>query len=194
MQDAAPPKPPKLKPERIAQMVGSLFGPAFRPADDDESPIGPWGPVIRELFAGRIFEAEPAQGAGLAFARFGIAMLNPQPLPPRIGYVIALGQAAVIRAELIGEIADRGGRETGGGRYLLALVDDWCGTPPGKIPWPRPYPRPEWARGTLGALDHLILAEVLERAAGFGGAADLADSFRAGRKRLVEAASATLAR
>jgi hypothetical protein len=188
----------KIDPKKIAALVGGMLGSGYRPSDDDPPPIGPWGPVMRlavalahpSLFGPR---PEPWRGAAAGYANGDVVALNPQPLPPRALAVIALGRAAILRAELLGEAAAFAGHAGGAERYMLDLIDDWCGTPPRKFPWPRPGPRPDWAREALGALDHLILASVIDEAiGGFGGG--FAEGLGMARNRLVDAAAAGLAR
>lgn len=188
----------KIRPDRIVQMIAAFAGGGFRPSDDDDRPVGPWGPVIRSVFdAAPTFSHEVGHLAG-AFGRFGLAALNPQPLPPRFAYVAALGHAAVLRAELIGELSaelgDRAGsaQTRGASRYLSDLLDDWCGTPPRPFPWPWPGPRPEWAREALGAIDHVILASAFQRAAAAGIGGELGNAVKAAHRRLAETATEAL--
>lgn len=177
--------------DRIAEMVSLMLGGAFRPSDDDPLPPGPWGPVVRGLFfgtglAGQHFgHAYAGQFAG----RHGdFAALNPQPLPPRALYVVALGRAAISRAELISEASSHAGGTGIAGRYIMDLIDDWCGTPPRRIPWPKPEPHPEWAQTSLGALDHLIFASVLEQALATGIGGEFAEGLEVGRRQLIDTA------
>jgi hypothetical protein len=113
--------------------------------------------------------------------------LNPQPLPPRVAIVAALGQAAVARAELIGEAALAAGREGAGGAYLVGLIDDWCGTPPRPFPWPWPGPRPEWALDVVGPCDHAVMAGVMDAALRSGVGEDLGHGLDRARERLIAA-------
>ncbi|MFB7471737.1 hypothetical protein [Kitasatospora sp. NPDC056184] len=75
------------------------------------------------------------------------AGLNPQPLPP----VAAALRLSVART--VGAVANAAitARVSGGdARQILAEVgDDWCGTPHGRVPWPRHWPLPWPPTGPL---------------------------------------------
>src|SRR5579864_1454640 len=78
--------------------------------------------------------------------------LNPQPLPPRgpqpdpwrnaaVRYIATL----VNMQELAQAIANPQARQelaAGAERSIQAFLDDFCGTPPRRIPWPWPGPPP----------------------------------------------------
>jgi hypothetical protein len=65
--------------------------------------------------------------------------LNPQPLPPR--EVLRLATVQTARAVADAAIAARfAGRDPG--EVLDQISEDWCATPPGRIPWPRQWPHP----------------------------------------------------
>ncbi|MFE6867038.1 hypothetical protein ACFVFS_10795 [Kitasatospora sp. NPDC057692] len=70
--------------------------------------------------------------------------LNPQPLPP-VAAVLRLAVArtvgAVANAAITARVSDGDAR-----RILTEAGDDWCGTPHGRIPWPRHWPLP-WPPG-----------------------------------------------
>jgi hypothetical protein len=99
--------------------------------------------------------------------------LNPQPLPPRERFIIALGEALVARAEQLAEVAgafDSGEPNRSEERgiiivsgYVNRLVDDWCGT--GYRPrWPFPGPPPWWFARAVSARDTLALGAILNDA------------------------------
>lgn len=98
-----------------------------------------------------------------------LVALNPQPLPPRERFILALGEAVVARAEQLAEatsaIGDQG-EERGiiiVGGYVGRLVDDWCGT--GYRPrWPFPGPPPWWFQQEVSARDILTLGASLHQA------------------------------
>src|SRR3954447_20121023 len=66
--------------------------------------------------------------------RFDQVELNPQPLPPREVVRLATVEAAraVADAAIAARLAGRDAREV-----LDQVAEDWCGTPTGRIPWPR---------------------------------------------------------
>ncbi|MER5351427.1 hypothetical protein ABT093_13975 [Kitasatospora sp. NPDC002551] len=76
-----------------------------------------------------------------------VARLNPQPLPP------AAAELRLAVAGTVGAVANAAitARVSGGdARQILAEVgDDWCGTPHGRIPWPRHWPLPWPPTGPL---------------------------------------------
>jgi hypothetical protein len=187
----------KVAPHQVVEMIGSMLESRARPGDDAPTPPGPWDPLIRGIFAhASVFGPQPEPWRLAAVCgvlhRGDFAALNPQPLPPRALAVATLGRALLARAELIGEAAAHSGNSGAAARYVTDLIDDWCGTPPRKLPWPWPGPRPQWAEAELGALDHLILASVLEAGLGTGIGGEFAEGVSAGQQHLVETAMETL--
>ncbi|MDQ5823288.1 MAG: hypothetical protein M3441_03640 [Chloroflexota bacterium] len=80
---------------------------------------------------------------------WSIAMLNPQPLPPRVAYALTLASAHIqevltldkMGALLGGEAADRAGRQA---VSHVVELDELCPRwPPSPRFW-RPWPRPNW--------------------------------------------------
>ncbi|MFE7560404.1 hypothetical protein [Kitasatospora sp. NPDC057500] len=70
----------------------------------------------------------------------GAAGLNPQPLPP-VAAALRLSVARTVTAVANAAITAR--VSGGDARQILAEAgDDWCGTPHGRIPWPRHWPLP----------------------------------------------------
>jgi hypothetical protein len=120
--------------------------------------------------------------------------LNPQPLPPheltRLETVAAA--RAVAGAVIAAQFAGRDARE-----LLREVGDDWCGTGPGVIPWPRHWPHP-WPPGEpypiTGEIDLIAQAVQAQASAVFGAYAAaiaderLAESFGELADRLEEAA------
>ncbi|MFE2104502.1 hypothetical protein ACFXAF_01310 [Kitasatospora sp. NPDC059463] len=85
--------------------------------------------------------AARAEGGGEA------AGLNPQPLPP-VAAALRLSVARTVTAVANAAITAR--VSGGDARKVLAEVgDDWCGTPHGRIPWPRHWPLPWPPTGPL---------------------------------------------
>jgi len=80
----------------------------------------------------------------LATRRFGDEVfLNPQPLPPREQALLETVATARAVAEAV-IAAQFAGRDAG--EMLQEVADDWCGTQPKVIPWPKQWPHP-WPPG-----------------------------------------------
>lgn len=96
--------------------------------------------------------------------------LNPQPLPPRYAFLIAVAQAVIHRAELFQEMADltpHDGSQQGiiiVSGYSDRFTDDWCGTG-WRLRYPVPGPRPDWFPEQLDGLDLLVLATQFDQGA-----------------------------
>jgi len=96
--------------------------------------IVPMGPRYYESIA----ELSPAS----------MVELNPQPIPP--GHQLQLAAArAAHEIGLAAIAAEAAGEEEGAAGIVSRAVDDWCGTPAGRIPipWPRHWPLPLPAGG-----------------------------------------------
>jgi hypothetical protein len=208
------PKKVTVQPKQLVAVAAGMLGLGGMPNPDDPMPSGPWDPVIRAVLGATpypwrvtgLLDPEPspwqAGVAGLAGAVFGpdptpwklgaaaLARvgLNPQPLPPRVAMVATLAEAAIARAELLGDMA-QGERRQGAGAYVMMLIDDWCGTPPRKFPWPWPGPRPHWAEEVIGPVDHLVMAAVFEAVLKGPVGEDLGRGMRGGMDRLLESAA-----
>lgn len=130
-------------------LAAQVFG--ILPAEDDPVPIGPWGPILRDL--------PRVRGSGLALGPVPnpwiLLALNPQPLPP---LPALMARALLDRAETLADIGKALGAEAIAQDYVAALIDDLC-PPPRRIPIPRPPkgegdppPRPEEIEITAGDL------------------------------------------
>ena len=146
-----------LGPEIPWRTPGSVFGP--RPE--------PWQVALASILT-RHPEAFDALGGG---HRFGEEVaLNPQPLPPRFAFLLAVAQAVISRAELLQEVADatqRGGEQQGiiiVGGYTSRFSDDWCGNG-FRLKYPFPGPRPRWFTSELNGIDLIVVAAQFEQAA-----------------------------
>ena len=113
----------------------------YLPNPDDPGPVGPWGPVIRWLDSG---DAQPAAPTA-ARVVFGPRPepWGPGPIPWRWA---ALAQATISahleRLEMAGIIIVSGDTERAArasSESLTQFVDEICGTPPYKGPFPRPW-------------------------------------------------------
>jgi hypothetical protein len=152
-----------------ARFVEQLYG--VRPADDTPTPPGPWWPIIRTIVNER-FEMltgprpEPWQNGqrALLWARWSLAALNPQPLPPLPAMLI---EALVSRAELLADIGQAIDKPGMGSDFIRAMVEDLC-PPPRKIPIPpRPYEL------VISAADLVFLGAGLREAAAWTAHAEL---------------------
>jgi hypothetical protein len=95
-----------------------------------EEIVHPHLPLVRGILTDRVGRVDQVE-------------LNPQPLPPREVVRVATVEAAraVAEAAIAAQLAGRDAREV-----LDPVADDWCGTSPGSIPWPRHWPHP-WPPG-----------------------------------------------
>ncbi|MDQ1717981.1 MAG: hypothetical protein QOE89_1934 [Pseudonocardiales bacterium] len=133
-----------------------------------------------------------SEGAG---AGKQAAELNPQPLPPRAEVLVA----AAGLAQQLAQFALFAQAQNGNGAELLVReIDDWCGTRPRPIPWPKnwplpwppiPEPDPEphpWLTAEVFTVAALTLASVGARL----GAGQLRDGFDKSVDQLLDAALA----
>ena len=146
----------------VQEMIGGGRG---RDDDDHPLPPGPWDPVVRSALDRTSVDAI---GGGRSYG--DTVALNPQPLPPRYRFLVAVTQSVVSRAELLQEVAaatsregDRQGSNMVGG-YTSRFCDDWCGTG-FKLRYPSPGPRPHWFSRELSGLDLLVVAAQFNQAA-----------------------------
>jgi hypothetical protein len=163
---------PRPEPWR---MRGSIFGPSPEP----------WRLVLESILA-RHPEIYDAIGGG---HRFGEEVeLNPQPLPPRYAFLVAVAQTVVRRAELMQEIADsaeqRGIIIVGG--YTSRFCDDWCGNG-FRLDYPFPGPRPNWFPHELDGIDLVVIATQFEQAAKEAFSPNLRQHLANASARFVEA-------
>lgn len=138
----------KLSRSKLFILVSELINSksAFIPNPEDPNPPDPpwpWRHILNRALD-RVQFTNPGS----------LAALNPQPLPPRLHFSMALAQEVVERAAMMQEMADslienaeqRGIIIVGG--YLNKFVDEICPTPPiitfpkRKWPWP-PDPDPD---------------------------------------------------
>jgi hypothetical protein len=229
------PSLPKSKREPLLRVVHDLLGSPDRP--DDSASVarrppapGRWDAVVRsavrQLYAaGPSPEPWKAQAGGpgpqpwqpwraYVGARHGDAWLNPQPMPPRYAFLLAISDVFLNRVELIHEAAtvlqDADQRSIASLEAHVALfVSDLCGTewklanpfsptppfpggwPPG-VPTPPQPPWPRWST-ELDGLDQLVLALPFERAAQRAFHRDMARILADAAGRLVETGLTRLA-
>lgn len=163
----------------LSQTKASVFGPQ----------PDPWKVAFASIFASRpeIFDVVSG-GHG-----FGEEVsLNPQPLPPRFAFLVAVAQMVISRAELLQEIADAAQREgekqgiiiVGG--YTRRFSDDWCGNG-FRLKWPFPGLRPHWFVKELDGIDLVVMATQFEQAAKDAFSQELRQSLRDASAKFVEA-------
>ena len=181
--------------------------------EDDEHPLppGPWDPLIRSALERiAVFSPSPEPwkvvfastlarhpeifdvlgGGGQSFGEE--VALNPQPLPPRFAFLVALAQAVISRAELLQEMADawpREGEQQGiiiVGGYIARFIDE-CGTDR-LLKWRGPGRPPRWwfANG-LDGIDLVVMATQFEQAAKETFSSDLRQTFEDASAKLAEA-------
>lgn len=118
--------------------------------------------------------------------------LNPQPLPPRVHFMVSVAQTVVGRGELLQELAtatanlgERQGIIIVGG-YVSKFCEEWCGSE-FRLRWPFPWPRPKWFTQELSAIDLVVLATQFEKSAKEAFGSDLRQNLAAAAAKLAEA-------
>lgn len=154
----------------------SVFGPKPEP----------WKVVFQSILA-RHPEMFGVIGGGHSFGEE--VALNPQPLPPRFVFLVAVAQAVISRAELLQEIADATKGEQQGiiivGGYISRFSDDWCGNG-FRLKWPFPGPRPHWFTNELDGIDLVVMATQFEQAAKEAFSPDLRQNLADASAKFVE--------
>lgn len=136
--------------------IESVFGPHPEPWKIAFGSLVARFPAIWDLIGGG-----PNLGAEVA--------LNPQPLPPRFAFLVAVARTVISRAELLQEIADatrREGEQQGiiiVSGYLARFVDDICGND-FRFRWPLRWPRPNWFAKEVGGIDLVVIATQFDQA------------------------------
>jgi hypothetical protein len=165
---------------RVALERTNVFGPHPEPWRVFGHPV-PWRPMESvfgplpdawKIAFASILARHPAIwdaiGGGHGFS--DEVALNPQPLPPRFAFLVALAQTVLRRAELIHEIADamrREGEQQGiiiVSGYITRFVDDICGND-FRFKWPFPWPRPNWLAKEVSGIDLVVMATQFDQAA-----------------------------
>jgi len=123
--------------------------------------------------------------------------LNPQPLPPRVAFLVSVAQTVIARAELLQEIAGaavREGEQQGiiiVGGYINRFCDDVCGNG-FRLPWRFPGPRPHWYHHELQGIDLVVLAAQFEQGAREAYSPELSRNLSHASARLAEAGLARM--
>jgi hypothetical protein len=154
---------PRLKvAAAVTEFIKDYY--AFKPNPEDPDPTPwPWRHIINKV----------KERVGGRFNSWASVALNPQPLPPKAAFAIALAEEVIERGAMMQQLAD-GFMETGErrgiivvGGYFQRFVDDLCPERP-KIkppkfwgPWPpEPDPDPRWQ-----GLDLAIIATIFQNEA-----------------------------
>lgn len=161
----------------------------FIPNDEDPNPPPyPWRSIINAALK-RVQSSMDANSN--PFSRIA---LNPQPLPPRLQFSIAVAQEVVERAAMMHEINDgvnADGEQRGiiiVGGYISKFVDEICPEPPiikfpkrhGPFP-PDPDPHPEWTGLELAVIGTHFLNE-----AGVADNKDIQNIFNSAGEKLLQ--------
>lgn len=197
--------------EKLASLVGQVFGGQDFPNPDDPPSPGPWDPYIHRALAGlrdklerqRLFPHEEAWRTLLTLGVFkgreeifdaliphSLAELNPQPLPPRARLLVDITRQIVDRALLIQETADAL-NQTGEQQSIIIVsgkvnkfideIDELCP----RIP--RRFPKPKGGSATLfSAFELLAAGAVFEQNAAIAGSEDLRRELSDAGAKLVE--------
>lgn len=158
-------------------MVSVLTG--ANPNPEDDTPVGPWGPVIRKALT-RISRFSPFPEPWV------LAGLNPQPLPPRHAIAAALAQEVVDSVIALSELAEVMPQESQGAasKRLERFIDD-CGN--GRIPFPWPWPWPPIRRQReFGPVELVVIGAQLASSAQGLTDSSLQGALEEGGARLIE--------
>lgn len=147
------PASPTIPREKFVSFVSRIInGDSGNPDPDNPLKPGPWDPVIRQAVrrVTNSFAHHPYH-ARFAFSFYSLgteAGLNPQPLPPRETFAIAIAQDVIERVILMQDIADAIGRNNGQERGIIIVsgaiqkfIDDYCGTDLLRLKFPLPPPK-----------------------------------------------------
>jgi len=198
-----------ISPHALLAFVRTLTGRGIE-LDDDEhlSHPGRWDPVVRialeriAVFGPRpepwrfalssVLASHPEIVGTIAggHRRGEEVELNPQPLPPRVAFMVAVARAVIDRAELFQELADAASRDRDNtvvsSGYLRQFCDDWCGSAV-RLIWPYHWPRPNWFVLELNGMDLLVLATEFRHGARQTVSAGLRQGLVNGGARLIAA-------
>jgi hypothetical protein len=143
----------------------------YYPNPDNPLPPGPWDPVIRKALSQIGSKYRPSPDPWILREYFGEQVaLNPQPLPPRLAYIAVLAQEVVnsivnlqdLTETLPGDFQAQIAQVAN--QRLQIFLDDYCGTPPRKSPFPFPHPREGFIEG-FHPLELVIIGAQCEAAA-----------------------------
>lgn len=185
-----------ISQEKLLAFVRAMLG-SHSGREDDEHPLppGPWDPVIRAalerinvfgqlgrfgphpepwrwklIFASMVAKHPELYDVIGGSQLFNEVALNPQPLPPRFAFLMAVAQTLISRAELLHEMADATRRDSEQegiiivSGYIAWFVDDFCGNG-FRFKWPFPGPRPYWLTQEVSEIDLILMAVNFDQAA-----------------------------
>jgi hypothetical protein len=118
--------PRKVLASLISQAIGSYPNP------DDPMPPGPWDPHIRKALDRMKW-----------FSGLGVLVAGPHPEPWRLAYTTVLTQeivSSIINLQDLAGILPQSSVQEVASQRLQVFIDDYCGTPPRKNPFPGPRP------------------------------------------------------
>ncbi len=155
--------------EKLLSLISQTFGGASVRREDEEHPLPPgsWDPIIRKvskkifgpfpepwrselnvnrIILGIIAASHPEIFDIIGGGRFDFAALNPQPLPPRSAFLVAVTEEVIDRALLMQEAADAL-NQTGEQQSIIIVsgkfnkfvdqIDELCPRIPKKFPKPK---------------------------------------------------------
>jgi hypothetical protein len=202
--------PPKHLSARALTALVSQLTTGYPNPDGPEIPPGPLDPYIRRALERAVIGAGPAGYLWRVIAEkhpeiwdviggdpSSQLALNPQPLPPRSGFLAAVILEFTDRMVEVAQIADlipRPGGERGiiiVGGHVARFVDDICGNG-FKVRWPFPWPAPPWFSEVLLGPDLIVMGTQFQQAAVICMDRDLGRTFADAAHALLEAGAARL--
>jgi hypothetical protein len=205
-----PRPPPKHLSARALTALVSQLTTGYPNPDGPDNPPGPLDPYIRRALERSvtgsgtggylwrvIAEKHPAIWDVIGGDPHSQMALNPQPLPPRSGFLAAVIQEFTERMTMVAEIADlipRPGGERGiiiVGGHVAKFVDEICGNGM-HIRWPLPWPAPAWFSDTLSGSDLIVMGTQFQQSAVVAMDRDLGRTFADAAHALLEAGAARL--
>lgn len=205
-----PKPPPKHLSARALTALVSQLTTGYPNPDGPEDTPGPLDPYIRRALersvvgAGTgtnlwrvIAEKHPEVWDVIGGDPSSQVALNPQPLPPKSGFLAAVVMEFTERMTTVAELADlipRPGGERGiiiVGGHVAKFVDDICGNGL-HLKWPLPWPSPAWFTDTLSGPDLIVMGTQFQLAAGFAMDRELGRTFADAAHAMLEAGAARL--
>jgi hypothetical protein len=202
--------PPKyLSARALTALVSQLTTGYANPEGPEHAP-GPFDPYIRKALERAVLGSGAGSGLWRVIAEkhpeiwdliggdpSSQVALNPQPLPPRSGFLAAVIQLFTERMTEVAQLADlipRPGGERGiiiVGGHVAKFVDDICGNGL-RVRWPMPWPAPGWFSETLNGADLIVMGTQFQQAAAIAMDRELGRTFADAAHALLEAGAARL--